>query len=344
MPAEGRRYLVIQWNAHTAIIRIKNPDPDSALAQYRTGLAWKGYNDKQLPEGPAGVAKALGVSPPGLDSTNRDIILNLDGQPVIAELPIALIEQAIAVAKTSVISEQPAEPHYRALHVFLAQPALLFARAPENHVRPPDAVVLAELWRAVEAGEIRHEVDMGGAYVPPLAGLSNNQITGALWHSDAVNRMTGCLDHPLGVPRPIKICLEDAQAHIHAWSQKRSSTTGETAQDPQVDEPPAEPGLPIELTPTPKQAAGKKSSYLTAFDNEQVRVILTAHGILVGAPDAPVPVTADQANNFWRWSKENAHQAAGGGSIDTKTKRLRDAFTRCTKIVPDAEVAPGTPQ
>jgi hypothetical protein len=85
---------------------------------------------------------------------------------------------------------------------------------------------------------------------------------------------------------------------------------------------------------TPKRSTSKKSSYFDARDNEQVRTIMTEHGI-VGAPDAPVLVTAEQARNFWRWSKENAPAAAGAATIDTRIKRLRGAFTRCTEIVPD---------
>jgi hypothetical protein len=219
--------------------------------------------------------------------------------------------------------------------VAIAQPAILFAEVPESF---DCTTVLKEFWRALRAYEIRHRLDFGTVQMLGLPGLAFDPVdarpvlTGEAWRF--VDQARGVLEHPPGVPRAIEFCLEDAQAHFRAWLLKQSR---EPVTESEQELPAASDGLPIKSTPAPKQGAGKKSSYLAALDNEQVRNILTEHGVPAGAPGAPVRVTADQAGNFWRWSKENAHQAAGAGTtIDTKTKRLRAAFKRCTEVVPDA--------
>jgi hypothetical protein len=140
------------------------------------------------------------------------------------------------------------------------------------------------------------------------------------------------LEDPPGISRVINLCLEDLQAHIRAWLQKRSQepATGSEQKPLAVLD-----GVPIEPTPVPKRRTGKKSSYLEASDNALVRTILTEHGVCVGAPDAPVLVTAALAKKLWRWSGENASRAEPKNTtLDRRQARLRAAFTRCTQIVP----------
>jgi hypothetical protein len=106
MTAEAGKYLDIRWADRAAIIRIKNPEPGSALAQLRAQLAEMGYTDRMWPEGPAAVACALGVSPPpGQDIWDMaDDLLKLDGQWAAMELPVSLVE----AASTAAPGEQPA--------------------------------------------------------------------------------------------------------------------------------------------------------------------------------------------------------------------------------------------
>jgi hypothetical protein len=102
MMAAAGKYLDLQWAAGAAIVRIRRPQPGSALAQLRTRHADLGYTGP-LPEGLAAVASPLGVRPP-----NVDALLALDGQWVVVELPVSLIEQAIAAA-TPMAPAPPAE-------------------------------------------------------------------------------------------------------------------------------------------------------------------------------------------------------------------------------------------
>jgi hypothetical protein len=73
----------------------------------------------------------------------------------------------------------------------------------------------------LEAGQIRHQLDVGSAFFPPLTGLVRDQrdgrtlLVGELW--DSVDRVSGVLEHPPGVSRVIEICEEDAQAHFRTW-------------------------------------------------------------------------------------------------------------------------------
>jgi hypothetical protein len=114
------------------------------------------------------------------------------------------------------------------LHTILARPARLTG-APELHAHPPGAAVLEELWRALEAGQIRHQLVVGGAFLPPLAGLTRDQIdgrllVGELW--DSVDRVRGVLEHPPGVSRVIEICEDDVRAHFRAWSPAPAEAAG----------------------------------------------------------------------------------------------------------------------
>ena len=246
MPAEAAEYLDILWAARTAIISIKNPQPGSALARRRSVLAAQGYTDKFLPEGPRAVARALGVSPPNLDILSADVILDLDGTWVVALVPIWLIKQAIAAVT------QPADPpRYCALHVYLAQPSRLLAAIREIYAGLLDAAVveelLRELWRALKAGQIRHEVDIGSVYWPLSLALARDPIDGRpmltaeQWN--LVDPARGVLEHPMGVARPIKACEEDVVAHFGAWwrrRQEQSSASQPEAAQAKSTEPEAE--------------------------------------------------------------------------------------------------------
>jgi hypothetical protein len=171
------------------------------------------------------------------------VFLNID------EVAAALGFHLIPPTEAPAVPEQPADPpRYRALHIYLAQPALLLAGAPEIH--GGDDAVLQELRRALEAGEIRNRIVVGAAYLPPLAGLISGQIVGELWRSDSVNYASGVFEHPSGVYRGIEICEEDAQAHFCAWSPQKQSPA------PQPEAALAEPTESPTPTATPAEAPG----------------------------------------------------------------------------------------
>jgi hypothetical protein len=112
MTVAARKYLDFQWDAGMATVRIRHPRPGSELAEVQAALGAMGY-DAPLPEGPAAVA--LGVRTPNLNVApllDVDALLALDGQSVVVELPVPLIEQAIAAATRTVPAprEAPAVP------------------------------------------------------------------------------------------------------------------------------------------------------------------------------------------------------------------------------------------
>jgi hypothetical protein len=89
--------------------------------------------------------------------------------------------------------------------------------------RPVDAAARDELWHALEAGQIRHWLDIGGIHWPLSLTLARDPVDGRtmltaeLW--DLVDRARGVLEHPMGVARPIKVCEED----FRAWSRRGQS-------------------------------------------------------------------------------------------------------------------------
>jgi hypothetical protein len=129
MTTAAGKYLDLEWNAGTATVRIRHPRPGSELAELRAALGAAGY-DAPLPEGPAAVARALGVRTPNLNVApllDVDALLALDGRSIVVELPVPLIEQAIV----AVAGMAPAPPPARvpspskvplAVETLLAQP------------------------------------------------------------------------------------------------------------------------------------------------------------------------------------------------------------------------------
>jgi hypothetical protein len=83
--------------------------------------------------------------------------------------------------------------------------------------------VLEELWRALKAGQIRHQLDYGVFHIPmPVpAGLTRDLVygypilVGEIW--DLVDPVRGVLEHPLGAPRALEFCEEDAHTHFRNW-------------------------------------------------------------------------------------------------------------------------------
>jgi hypothetical protein len=176
--------------------------------------------------------------------------------------------------------ERPAEPaeftapprRWISLQATLARPARLLAGAGETHDHPPDAAVREELWRALVAGKIRHQLIVGGAYLPPLIGLARDQdgrllLVGELW--DFVDRARGVLEHPSGVPRLIEICQEDALAHFLAWLQQKQSP----APQPEAvtaDQPSPAPPPDSAMSPAPQEAPSGQSETSAAQAEEPI--------------------------------------------------------------------------
>jgi hypothetical protein len=124
-------------------------------------------------------------------------------------------------------------------HVYLAQPALLLAAVPGSHDCSPD-VVRAELWRAVEAGDIRYQIVVEAQiYVQPLSGLVQGQITDPqLWRR--VDRVRGVLELPPGTVRVIKICEADALGHFQTWPRQQREAADPAAADTADETPTAD--------------------------------------------------------------------------------------------------------
>jgi hypothetical protein len=167
-------------------------------------------------------------------------------EPLVADgtTPAAAPEPEKDVPLSGQVGEQASEPERPAepsdftapwqgwppAHVYLAQPALLLAAAPGSHDCSPDGV-REELWRAVEARVIRHQVVVEAQiYVPPLSGLVQGQITDPqLWRR--VDRVRGVLELPPGTVRVIKICEADALVHFQTWPRQQREAADPVAAD-----------------------------------------------------------------------------------------------------------------